>query len=394
MKKISADIVYPISAAPIEHGVIVLDEHGKILEIGKREDYDAGDVEVHQGAIIPGFINTHCHLELSHMLGKVDTGTGLIPFIKGVVTKRNMAQELILDAIERAEQEMIEGGIVAVGDISNVPDTFGQKAKGNLRYYTFVENFDFLQNGNAQAEFDKYKAVYDQLELTAGSKKAMVPHAPYSVSEKLFGLIKDVNEAELATISIHNQETPPENELFLYGKGGFVDFYGEFGIPMDQFQPNGRPSIHYALEHMDSQHRTLFVHNTLTSVADIRFAQDWNPQTYWATCPNANLYIENRLPLYQNFLDTDAKVTIGTDSLTSNWQLSILEEMKTIARFQSYVPFETILKWASLNGAEALGFEADLGSLEVGKKPGVNLIYNTDAEQGWLHADAKVKVLG
>ena len=133
MKKISADIVYTISGAAIENGVVVVDKNGEILEIGKREDYDVADLEVHQGAIIPGFINTHCHLELSHMLGKVDTGTGLIPFIKGVVTKRNMAQEFILDCIERAEQEMLDNGIVAVGDISNVPDTGGQKAKGKMR---------------------------------------------------------------------------------------------------------------------------------------------------------------------------------------------------------------------------------------------------------------------
>jgi cytosine/adenosine deaminase-related metal-dependent hydrolase len=118
----------------------------------------------------------------------------------------------------------------------------------------------------------------------------------------------------------------------------------------------------------------LFVHNTTTSIADIQAAQAWNPQVFWATCPNANLYIENRLPVYQYFLDTGAKVTIGTDSLTSNWQLSILEEMKTIARFQSYVTFDTLLRWATLNGAEALGFEQDFGSLEPGKKPGVLLL--------------------
>lgn len=72
--------------------------------------------------------------------------------------------------------------------------------------------------------------------------------------------------------------------------------------------------------------------------------------------------------------DTNAKVTLGTDSLTSNWQLSILEEMKAIARFQSFVPFETLLRWATLNGAEALGFDDTLGSLEVGETPGLVLL--------------------
>lgn len=128
------------------------------------------------------------------------------------------------------------------------------------------------------------------------------------------------------------------------------------------------------MQHLNPAHRTLFVHNTLTTASDILSAQTWSPNTYWATCPNANLYIENRLPNYRAFLDTNARMTIGTNSLTSNWQLSVLEEMKTIARYQSYVPFSALLRWATLNGAQALGFDDTLGSLEVGKTPGVLLV--------------------
>ena len=65
---------------------------------------------------------------------------------------------------------------------------------------------------------------------------------------------------------------------------------------------------------------------------------------------------------------------VGTDSLTSNWQLDILEELKTIARYQSYVPFADLLRWATLNGAEALQFDDRMGSLEVGKQPGLLLL--------------------
>ena len=125
---------------------------------------------------------------------------------------------------------------------------------------------------------------------------------------------------------------------------------------------------------MDPRCRALFVHNTLSTPEDIAAAQAWAQNgAYWATCANANLYIENRLPNYQHFLDADAKMTIGTDSLTSNWQLSVLEELKTIHRFQSYFPFSTLIQWATLNGAEALQFDEDLGSIEVGKTPGINL---------------------
>ena len=374
MRKITADWLFPISSEPIENGVIIVDNQGKVLKTDTRDNHDAASLEHYKGVIVPGFINTHCHLELSHMKGKVDTGTTLIPFIRGVVTQRAAEAEVIADAIERAEKEMIEGGIVAVGDISNVTDTFAQKAKGNLRYYTFVEMFDFLQENDADKEFEKYKAVYDALPLAKGSRKSIVPHAPYSVSRQLFKKINDLNAKEGIIISIHNQETQAEQDMFLYGKGGFYDFYGNFGITLDASKPSGKTSIHYALENLPPSVKTLFVHNTLTSKADIGAAQMWSENVYWATCPNANLYIENRLPNYQNFIDDHVRMTIGTDSLTSNWQLSILEEMKTIQRFQSYVPFDLLIRWATLNGAQALGFDDTLGSFDIGKTPGINLL--------------------
>ena len=389
MRKITADWLFPISSEPIENGVIIVDNQGKILKIDSRDHHDIASLEYYKGVLVPGFINTHCHLELSHMKGKVATGTTLIPFITGVVTQRGAEAEVIADAIEQAEKEMIEGGIVAVGDISNVTDTFAQKEKGNLRYYTFVEMFDFLQDNDADKEFEKYKSVYDAIPLAKGSRKSVVPHAPYSVSRRLFKKIKDLNAKDNTTISIHNQETQSEQDLFLYGKGDFYDFYGKFGISLNTFVPSGKTSIHYALENLDPSVKTLFVHNTLTSKADIGAAQMWSENVYWATCPNANLYIENRLPNYQHFIDDHVRMTIGTDSLTSNWQLSILEEMKTIQRFQSYITFEILIRWATLNGAQALGFEDTLGSFDIGKTPGINLL---DLENDFiLRGDTKVK---
>jgi cytosine/adenosine deaminase-related metal-dependent hydrolase len=325
-------------------------------------------------------INAHCHLELSHMKGKVDTGTKLIPFITSVVKFRDFPEEEILAAIEAADAEMQAAGIVAVGDISNRLDTLACKTDSPIHYYSFVEMFDFMQDAAAEKTFQDYLPVYEQQARTGGNRCSAVPHAPYTVSEALFARINALNQGT-ATVSIHNQETPPENELFLTKEGDFVDFYASFGIPLDEFHATGQTAIHYALKHMDPRCRTLFVHNTLTTAADIAAAQAWGQDgVYWATCPNANLYIENRLPNYRLFLDAQAKVTIGTDSLTSNWQLSVLEEMKTIQRYQSYVPLATLLEWATINGAEALQYEEELGSFTPGKRPGVNLLTGLEGD--------------
>lgn len=374
MRKITADQIFPVSSDPIEAGVVIIDDDGKVLALERRAGHDPASLERYAGVIVPGFVNAHCHLELSHMRGRVDTGTGLLPFLKQVVQFRDIGEEEIMAAISAADQEMYENGIVAVGDISNKTDTAVQKEKSPIRYYTFVEMFDFLRDDWARSTFEQYKQVFDGQSGVEGNRKSCVPHAPYTVSRRLFELINEENGEGEMTVSIHNQETVHEDAFFLEKSGDFLEFFEFFQIDVGHFRPTGKRSIEYAIENMDPEKRTLFVHNTMSRPEDIRTAQSWSEKIYWVTCPNANLYIENRLPDYRHFVGTGARMAIGTDSLTSNWQLSILEEMKTIARFQSYLSFDTLLRWATLNGAEALGFDEELGSIEPGKRPGLNLL--------------------
>lgn len=384
LRFLSADWIYPVVSNPVQHGVVVMDGD-RVVEITSRSSAPSGQLETFNGILIPGFINAHCHLELSHLKGKLNTGTGLLPFLEKVVGMRDATAEEIQAAIQQQDRSMWLNGIQAVGDIGNKPDTFATKAKSNIRYYNFVELFDFLQSHLAQRFTSGTRLVFEE----ASEPKSLVPHAPYSVSPSLFDEINRINSGR-AIVSIHNQETPEEEALFQHGTGMFFPFFQHFGFDLSSFQPFGASSIYYSMEHLDPARRTLFVHNTTTTLPDIEAAHRWSPHVYWVACPNANLYIENRLPQFRHFLETNARVTLGTDSLASNWQLSILEEMKTIARYQSYVPFEAILRWATLNGAEALGMESEFGSIEQGKRPGI-LLLTFDPMKGLL-TDGQVKV--
>ncbi|MFZ1562235.1 MAG: amidohydrolase family protein [Saprospiraceae bacterium] len=377
IQKFSADYIFTEDGKLTAGKVIVTNGSGDILSIDNTLEHDGSSVHFFNGLIIPGFVNTHCHLELSHMKGKVDTGTGLLPFLKNVVTFRDINQDIIDHAIKDADGEMYMNGIVAVGDISNKIDTSHVKSESRMDYYTFVEMFDFLQPSLTDSTIQQYKPVMQGQSIERYNKKSYVPHAPYTVSPDLFNFINE-NNLSSQTISIHNQETLDENELFETGTGGFMDFYKGFGFTLDHFKPTGKSSIHYILANLKPEFKTIFVHNTLTTRDDIQSALSWNKQCFWATCPNANLYIENRLPDYKVFTETNAKVTIGTDSLTSNWQLSIWEEIRTIRKYQSYLPLETLLTWATINGAEALGYEDRLGSITVGKRPGLVLVEGQD----------------
>lgn len=377
MRFIRADYVFPISREPIPEGTVQISATGEILGVWATSEVASQfpGVEPERRppgeVLIPGFVNAHCHLELSHLRGRVATGTTLLPFLVGVVSLREVEQAEIDAAIQEQDAAMWADGIQAVGDICNKLDTATVKASSPIHYHSFVEMFDFLQPERAAATFEQYEPVYAGQPSGAGNAKTAVPHAPYTVSDPLYARINALNQGR-GTVSIHNQETAEETRLFADGGGAFPEFFAGFGAGLDHFDPPGHSSLRWALARMDPRCRTLLVHNTMTQPEDIRLAQKWAQNgLYWATCPNANLYIENRLPNYQKFLDAEAKVCVGTDSLTSNWQLSVLEELRTISKYQSYVSFSTLLRWATLNGAEALGFDAELGSLESGKKPGL-----------------------
>ncbi len=388
--KFSADYLMDGIHPAQRQKVITTDNDGKIIGIDDINNHDISTVKMLKGTIIPGLINTHCHLELSHMKGMVPTGTTLLPFIKDVVTKRaTISQDNIMKSIKAADIEMYKNGIVAVGDICNQIDTYLIKENSKIKYHNFVEMFDFLQEDKANDTFAQYQTVYNGFKKSVKNTTSAVPHAPYSVSKKLFDLINKTNNDNFS-ISIHNQETTAENDLFMDKNSDFIDFFGKFGIDLTDFQPIGKTAIHYVIQHMDPSKRTLFVHNTTTNSDDITAAHRWSKNVFWATCPNANLYIENRLPDYQLFLNANAKMTIGTDSLTSNWQLSILDEMKTIRKYQSYIPFEIIIQWATINGAAALGLNNELGSIEIGKTPGLNLLSGTTPD---IDKNTKIKRL-
>jgi cytosine/adenosine deaminase-related metal-dependent hydrolase len=381
MRKISADYIFPVSSEPIANGVILLDDNGVILEVKSAETITNNeDIEFYKGIICPGFINTHCHLELSHMRSQIPENTGMTGFVKEIISKRNLfSEDEIQHAIADAEAEMIRNGIVAVGDISNNNNSFKQKSKQNLYYHTFIEVFD-LNPERAIEVFENALSLSKELStFNFQLSNSITPHAPYSVSDKLFKLVYDNALKNNSTLSIHNQESESENELFISKTGAMFQAFSQMGINMDIIKQTGVSSLQSTFLKLPASQKKLLVHNTFTSKADIEFVtQNAKPDiAFWCTCPNANIYIEGKLPNYQLFIDANAHLTIGTDSLASNWSLSVLDELKTIAKANTEISLQNLLLWATKNGAAFLGLK-DLGTLEIGKKPGINLLENIE----------------
>lgn len=354
----------------LEEIVLITDTVGKIIELVPEKE--AGDnIEILDGLLCPGFINAHCHLELSHMKGLIPKNTGLVDFVFKVVNERHFEEDAILAAIEKAENEMFKNGIVAVGDICNNVLTISQKTKNHLRYHNFIEASGFSP-AVAQTRFKRAYDFYNAYSKVLPAN-SIVPHAPYSVSPQLFQMIDAFSNNHLLTI--HNQEIEAENDLFEKGTGDFLRMYEKMGIDISFFKPSQKSSLQTWLPNFTKAQTVILVHNVATREKDLEFIKQYsNINTYFCLCTNANWYISQQLPDVNLLIKHSEEIVLGTDSLASNDQLCILEEMKTLHRYFSNLSLTNLLQWATSNASKALQMDDQLGSFEKSKQPGLVLI--------------------
>ncbi|SFV30993.1 amidohydrolase family protein [Thermoflavifilum thermophilum] len=362
------------------HAAIAIDEQGCILQfIPQPDERQLRKADYFAGLLCPGFINVHCHTELSYLKDCIPRGTGLVNFILKLMETRHdpaFSPDIKLQAITLADQQMQQAGIVAVGDIVNTLDSLPVKQSTNLYYHHFVECMG-VPDDVAQQRFEQAQKLAATWKAHTSFPATIIPHAPYSVSDTLFRYIALQDES---LISIHNQETAAESEWFLTGQGSMRRLYDTLGISFHQAAGCGNTSLRHVLpfffEKNTSAHKPcqlILVHNTFTPATDIQWAtEQFQDSIYWCICPKANLYIEQQLPPLEALMTfADDRIVMGTDSLASNDTLSILEEMKCLQQHFPSIGLENLLRWATWNGAKALHCESWLGSFTPGKKPGV-----------------------
>ena len=394
MRRIGANYIITNTGKPLKNAYLEIDDDGTILQVVETNGNlrEQSNLEFYNGVLVPGFVNAHAHLELSYMKGAIEQGKGLPHFIASLRKIRETAEpETILEAMGKANREMEQEGIVLVADIANTSDSIQSKIESSIEYITFVEVFE-LDKYKAYEFIDKAKIIRDAFRKQK-LKASITPHAPYSVSEKLLSLITELSYQENASISIHNQETASENQMFINKTGDLVDLFKSLGINLNSFYPTGYNSLPSTLIHLPKCSKLNLVHNTFSSQEDIDKVKAYNSHAYWTLCPNANLYIENQLPDVNLLYKNNLRLCFGTDSLASNTKLSILEEIKTIQHHFPNIPFIELIKWATYNGAEALDKLDHFGSLEKGKRPQLVLISNFDFDKFRLTKTSRAKQL-
>ncbi|MEA2041575.1 MAG: amidohydrolase family protein [Bacteroidota bacterium] len=390
MRKLSADYVFSPEGKFVPKAVITVNSTGEIInfEIPTGDFKETAGLEYYNGILVPGFINAHCHSELSHMKGVVSPGKALPEFIDEVIKKRNSPDKL-KDKIARADLEMKAEGIVAVGDISNNSDSFEMKKNSSIYYHTFIEMF-ITNDTNIAGLKETARQTKKALNDLPGS---FVPHAPYTVSDKLFSTINELNAGESKVISIHNQETRSEDELFLSQRGKLYEQMKKIGFNYKDFHFTDKNSLQSTLPKLAKDKNILLIHNSYTQEADINFAENYSDSVYWVFCPASNLYIENQLPNYPLFFNKKLKTCIGTDSYASNTKLSVIHELKIISENYPEIDLAKLINTACINGAKALNIEHKYGDFSIGKTPGINLITGIDYKTMSLSSESDVEAL-
>ncbi len=361
----------------ISDDTLVIEDDGTIVDTVGHEAVDEHNIEKHEGILCPGFVNAHCHTELSYMKGMIPEGEGLANFVQSVLKAKEGGSEIERNlAIAEAIEGMLDDGIVAVGDICNTLDSFPAKGESPIYFHNFFEvsGFDPVYADERLAAMKKLKENADKLEL-GNCKNSLSPHSIYSTSPELIeSIIRETPEL----ISIHNQESLDENYLTEKKEGQFLALYKNLNIDIDFYQPTGLSALQTLLPHIEGATQVLLVHDTFTSAADLEALKKARQENFsLILCPKSNLYIEDTLPdFYLLFQSETDNIALGTDSLASNDSLSILDEIKTLLDREARLDLEQCLALATSHGARALQIDDRYGSFVKGKKPGINQIVN------------------
>lgn len=369
MRRIAAHYLIDCSQL-IARPLIELDDQGSVVSVGEWERLDNIPMtEFYAGALSAGFVNAHSHVELSYLRGAIERNTGFGGFARAIGQVRgNYTMSQRLSALRAAMAQMWEEGVQAVGDIINDRSSLEAKSFSPIMWHNFAECFGL----NARIE-----GVEELLSRSAelGLKTTLTPHSTYSLQDSVLSEI--VSREEL--LSIHFMESEDECRLY-QGSGSLHDWYERMGWECD-FLSHGSPARRI-VNVVPRDKKLLLVHNCCLKKEDYQLlTEHFTHPISWVLCPASNDYISSLRPPVELLRKMGASIALGTDSLASNENLSLLDEIRLLGD----VPLVEALEWATLGGAKALGMEDQIGSVEVGKRPGIVHLEGLCIEHGEPH---------
>lgn len=386
MKRITAEYIYTLESEPIRNGFIEYEEDGTITAVGQC----GADEEVMPGAMVPGFVNAHCHVELSHLHKKFRKGTGMAGFIDQINELRDWAgREVKQQLVKEWMDKMWNDGVSAMADISNDDSSFDVKKSHDMYTRTFLEVFGSEPEmcEGVMKDVAALKAVADE----AGIDAAPTPHSCYTMSPQLLSASAAAG-LESGFLSYHSQESQEEEDLLISGSGAMYENRKRSGMSTPPV--TGESSLKYFLDRLAAvkpapyDEHILLVHNVCLQQSDIDAVRQTMNNAYFAICPLSNIFIHDALPPIELMRKNGLAIALGTDSLSSNDDLDMMKELVCLRENFPQVPMNELFTWASLNGARFLGKDDVLGSIAAGKRPGIVHVSEIDAD-GCITAESR-----
>jgi aminodeoxyfutalosine deaminase len=361
--------VVPIAGRPIRDGWVAIDD-GRISGVGHAATSSPGDRDLGGVAIMPGLVNAHTHLELSHLQEHVPPSTDFVSWIRTVVATRRRDPDPkashIVDGVQKGIDQAVRFGTALVGDISNTLVPFELLTRSPLSGVVFYELIRF--NASDPTGFvEQALRQISALSATDRVRFSLAAHAPYSVGPLVFRAIRQAVDANShGAYSVHLSESAAEVEFIKNGSGPWRSFLEDVGAWHPEWRPHGGSPVEYLDACGFLSAKALAVHGVQMSAADLaRLAAH---DATLVTCPRSNVRTGAGVPPVAAFYRSGVRVAIGTDSLASTPDLNVFAELAELRRLAPAVPASQLLESATRHGARALGFDADYGTVEAGKR--------------------------
>jgi aminodeoxyfutalosine deaminase len=353
-----ASVVFPVDRPPIYGGVVTIDETG-ILAVGDKPEC-RNVVELESLALLPGLVNAHTHLEFSSLqqpLGQ--PGMALVDWIRLVIAQREQGEDRF--AFGRGLLESRQWGTTTIGNIATGDLTF---TRGAINFHEVI-GFSLARADSAMA------ALIGRMGLRPGYVRnhdnGISPHAPYTVSRTLLkNLVSLACEYNLP-MAMHLAESREELELLRDGTGAFKSLLQERSMWDSGAIPWASRPLDY-LQMLAAAPRTLVIHGNYLDNEELGFLAEKRDRMSLVYCPRTHVYFQHAPYPLEHALARGVRVALGTDSRASNPDLSMLAEMRQVMRTHPSLDPELILRMGTLDGAEALGREVNVGSITPGKQ--------------------------
>ena len=356
---LTARWVFPVSGPPLLRGWVTVsgDRVAAVGPHGRR----APDVDLGNAAVLPGLVNAHTHLDLSGMRGLAPPTPDFTGWLRQVIThRRGRSPEQVQADVRAGLMECLRHGTTLLADIASGGASWDTLAGGPLRSLVFFEMIGLSLDRADRAAAAAGDWLNDHRPLPT-CRPGLSPHAPYSVSPYLLRRATDLAGRFRTPLACHLAETREEFDLLAWRSGPFIAFLQELGVWAQG------PLAKHPCETIRAFNKRrvpkLFVHCNHLSPKGAAIPQSGTV----VYCPRTHAAFGHPPHPFRDFLARGVRVALGTDSLASNPDLDLLAEARFLHARYPDVPGSTVLRLATLSGAEALGWQDETGSLEPGK---------------------------